>query len=64
MTIISDLGTQLRAASKVFESRSKKEVVIDDFDGFFGIQLILRPMALSRTAEIEVWPSTIAQKNI
>ena len=49
---------------RTHELLSKKEVVIDYFDGFFNIQRILRPMALSRTAEIKVWASTLASKNI
>ena len=36
------------------ESRSKKEVVIDYFDGFLDIQLISRPIALPRAVEIKV----------
>ena len=46
------------------ELLSKKEVVIDVFDGFFGTQLLDSPMALSRPAEINVLASTLASKKI
>ena len=41
-------------SKNTYESRSKKEVVIDFFDGFFDMQLVSRLMALSRTAEFKV----------
>ena len=64
MSRISELLTPPQLGDRRYELLSKKEVVIDVFDGFFGTQLLDRPMALSRLAEINVLASTLASKKI